>query len=492
MRAEVSRTKCLVLLTVALALAAPPAARADLASDIQAVLADKLLQKATVGVEIVRLGKSESETKNVYQFEAQKPLTPASNLKLTTTSAALDKFGPDFKFRTTLALRDGNLILIGDGDPTLGDGEYLRRVGWTTTTVFEHWADQLKKLNITSVRNVIVDDSVFDEDFLHPHWPADQIHRHYVAQVGGVNFNQNCVDFYILPTNPGARVGYGTEPKTHYVNVENSCITGQNNIWLTRKSGSNDIILKGEAAQTGPSLQSVTIHDPPMYAATVLSETLASHGVQVTGQVQRERTHRAEQQKSPGKYRLVAVHETPLTVALARANKDSVNLYAESLCKRLGFDASRQSGSWENGTAAVAAFLRHAGVPEDQFKLDDGSGLSKQNVISPHALVRVLTYDFHGKNHEAFLNSLAVAGVDGTLDDRFRGTDLRRRVFGKSGFVEGVSCLSGYLKARDGQWYAFSIMMNGIPRLSNTGIKTLQERIVKALDAHTLEASARR
>jgi len=82
--------------------------------------------------------------------------------------------------------------------------------------------------------------------------------------------------------------------------------------------------------------------------------------------------------------------------------------------------------------------------------------------------------------------------VDGTLDDRFRGTDLRRRVFGKSGFVEGVSCLSGYLKARDGQWYAFSIMMNGIPRLSNTGIKTLQERIVKALDAHTLEASARR
>src|SRR5437764_14935159 len=124
------------------------------------------------------------------------------------------------------------------------------------------------------------------------------------------------------------------------MDVEHSCVTGQNNIWLTRKAGGNDIILKGEASHSGPSFQSVTIHDPPLFGATVLADTLASHGIQVTGTVKRERTHRQEQQHSPGKYRPVAVHETPLNVVLARANKDSMNLYAECLCKRLGFENS--------------------------------------------------------------------------------------------------------------------------------------------------------
>jgi D-alanyl-D-alanine carboxypeptidase len=94
-----------------------------------------------------------------------------------------------------------------------------------------------------------------------------------------------------------------------------------------------------------------------------------------------------------------------------------------------------------------------------------------------------LCYEYYGKNREAYIASLSVAGVDGTLEDRFKGSDLRRRVFGKSGFVEGVSAVTGYLQARDGQWYAFSIMCNGIPRQSNGEVKLLQERIVKAIDA---------
>ncbi|MDB5301207.1 MAG: D-alanyl-D-alanine carboxypeptidase/D-alanyl-D-alanine-endopeptidase, partial [Phycisphaerales bacterium] len=114
--------------------------------------------------------------------------------------------------------------------------------------------------------------------------------------------------------------------------------------------------------------------------------------------------------------------------------------------------------------------------------------------ISPHGLARVLTFNFYGKNHDLFFSTLSVAGVDGTLDDRFRHADvrdLRRRVVGKSGFIEGVSTISGYLKARDEQWYAFSIMMNGIPRLSNSEIKQLQEKIIKAVDTSTLSASVR-
>ena len=459
--------------------------RADITSDVDAVVKDKLLQRATVGVEIVRLGRSDSDSKEVFQRESRTLLTPASNLKLTTTSAALDHFGPDFKFQTALLQHGDDLVLVGDGDPSFGDAAYLNRVGWKPTTVYENWAAQLKKLNIKSVRNVVVDDSVFDEKFLHPNWPSNQIDHWYVAEVGGVNFDTNCVGFTIQPTSPGSRVGYSLWPNTRFVSVDNSCTTGKNEVQLGRKPGTNEIVLKGEAPSSGPSTLQETVHDPSMYAGTVLAETIASSGIPVTGEVIRDRSISQKRKSGPsGEWKVIGIHETPLAVALARANKDSINLYAEALCKRLGHDVSHASGSWENGTAAVGQFLTKAGVPESEFRLDDGSGLSKQNHITPHALVRVLSYDYYSKNHDVLLNSLAVAGVDGTLEERFKGTDLRHRVIGKSGFVEGVSCLSGFLKTKDNQWYAFSIMMNGIPYKSNSLAKSLQEKIVRSIDNH--------
>ncbi|HSZ59058.1 MAG TPA: D-alanyl-D-alanine carboxypeptidase/D-alanyl-D-alanine-endopeptidase [Tepidisphaeraceae bacterium] len=465
--------------------------RADLASDVNLVLQDKLLQRASVGIEMVRLGGADGQAAEVYQHNARAALTPASNLKLATTSAAIDHLGADFKFRTVLYLHDGELVLVGDGDPSFGDAEYLKRVGWKPTTVYESWADRLRKLNIASVRNIIVDDSVFDENFMHPHWPTNQIDHWYVAELGGLNFNINCIDFLIDASVPG-RVQFSTNPRTDYVKVDNSCVAGANAVQLGRKLGTNEIILRGEASRAVPGPFQETIHDPPLYAGTVLADTFESLGIHVTGSVQRNRTMRQQKLKgTAAAWKVVGIHETPLAVALARANKDSINLYAECLCKRLGHEVSEQPGSWENGTAAVGEFLKRVGAGATEFHLDDGSGLSKQNLISPHALARVLEYDFNSKNHDAFLASLSVSGVDGTLEERFRGTDLRRRVIGKSGFVEGVSCLSGLLHARDGQWYAFSIMMNGIPYKSNTLAKTLQEKIVRALDAHTSTASAR-
>lgn len=462
-------------------------ARADLSADVESILNDKLLQKATIGIEIVKMGRSDADSKLLYERNAHTPLMPASNLKLTTTSAALDKFGPEFKFHTTLVQHEDDLVLIGDGDPSFGDAEYLRRVGWNPTTVYENWAAQLKKVGIKSVRDVIVDDSVFDEEFVHPHWPVSQLDRDYEAEVGGLNFDANLLVFIIQPTSPGKRVDFTTIPNTQYLTVDNSCTTGHqlNEVQFGRKPGTNEVVLRGEAPGGAPSSLRESIHDPPMYGATVLSETVQAGGIPVTGQVKRDRGASAARGKSPsGEWKVIGIHETPLAVALARANKDSVNLYAESLCKRLGHESSHASGSWENGTAAVGAFLKKAGIPESEFHLDDGSGLSHQNRIAPHALIRVLTYDFFSPNHDAFLNSLSITGQDGTLLERFRGSDLRHRVIGKSGFIEGVSCLSGFLRAKDNQWYAFSIMMNGMPAKSAALAHGVQEKIVHALDVH--------
>jgi D-alanyl-D-alanine carboxypeptidase/D-alanyl-D-alanine-endopeptidase (penicillin-binding protein 4) len=464
-------------------------ARADLPADVQSVLRNKLLQKAEVSIEMVRLGASPADTREIYKENATLPLAPASNLKLITTSAALDHFGADFKFRTYFVLHDGNAIIWGDGDPALGDAEILRRVGWDVTTVFQSWAQQCKQHNITSVGDVMVDDSVFDQNFLHPNWPGDQIHKRYEAEVGGVNLNANCVDFYVKTTSPGEVVTYTMNPQTDFIHVKNTCVTGRENaIWLSRMPGDNDIILRGQTDVSNEVPVSVTITDPPMFAATVLAETLKAGGVNVTGHAARNRQSKAEYLKATPEekknWTLLAVHETPLPVVLARCNKDSMNLYAESLCKRLGNDLTHLPGSWDNGTAAVGSFLKGLGVADAEFHLVDGSGLSKQNTISSHAITQVLRHNFYSKNKDAFLASLSVAGEDGTLSDRFRGTDLRGRIFGKSGYISGVSSLSGYLKTKDNDWYVFSILMNGVPPGSNSGAKALQETMVKALDSY--------
>jgi serine-type D-Ala-D-Ala carboxypeptidase/endopeptidase (penicillin-binding protein 4) len=255
---------------------------------------------------------------------------------------------------------------------------------------------------------------------------------------------------------------------------------------VNRQPGTNIILVKGEVPSNGVRTY-VTVHDPSLYAGTVLAELTAAGGIKMSGEVKRDVTIRKQDpsaQAAAGKWTIVGVHETPLSAVITRMNKDSVNLYAEALCKRMGFDAAKgASGNWQNGGAATAAYLKSVGIPETDFTLADGCGLSRKNEISPRALVRVLCSEFYGKNREAYIASLSVAGVDGTLDDRFRGSDLRKRVFGKSGFIEGVSAVTGYLQAKDGQWYAFAVMVNGIPRLSNGEVKLLQERIVKAVDA---------
>ncbi|HTL30420.1 MAG TPA: D-alanyl-D-alanine carboxypeptidase/D-alanyl-D-alanine-endopeptidase [Tepidisphaeraceae bacterium] len=452
--------------------------RADLTSEIRSLLQDKSLQKAEVGVSIARLG-TQQQPEILFRHQSDIGLIPASNLKIFTTSAALEKLGADFKFRTVLAQRGNDLILIGDGDPTLGDVEMLRKVGWDTQTVFKNWAELLRKQNITGVKDVLFDDSVFDENFAHPNWPADQQHKRYVAQVGGLNLNANCLDFYLHVSSQGQIVDYRVEPPTQYATIKNTCIySNRNAVWLSRSLGGNDIVLRGETDNNNGEAISVTIHDPSHFAATVMAETLSKNGVTIRGETRRDRTLREAILKGAKEIKVLAIHETPLATVLARANKDSMNLYAECLCKRLGHQVTQQPGSWENGTAAVKAFVTSCGVGPEEVKLDDGCGLSKKNEITANAVMHVLAHDFAGPNRNAFVSSLAVGGEDGTLDKRFRD-DLKGRVFAKSGYVSGVSCLSGYVNTKDNQWFAFSILMNGVYA---GNVKQIQEKIVKAID----------
>ena len=320
----------------------------------------------------------------IYSLEAETPLIPASNLKLTTTSAALDVLGPDFKFRTTLVRVGEDLVVIGDGDPTFGDAEFLKRAGWNVTTVFQSWAAQLQKLKINTVRDVIVDDSVFEAPSVHLHWPADQLDQRYVAEVAGLNLNANCVDFTITPGAVGQLAAFVINPPTNYLNITNTCLTSSENaVKLSRDPMTNDVSLSGHAPSRGTVGVSITVHDPSLFGATVFSETLKSAGIVVTGEVRRDRTVRARHDAGAIAWSVLGVNETPLTTALARANKDSMNLYAESLCKRVGFARSHQPGSWANGTEAVGALLVKAGRPLTSFISTMGAASPSSTTSAP-------------------------------------------------------------------------------------------------------------
>jgi D-alanyl-D-alanine carboxypeptidase/D-alanyl-D-alanine-endopeptidase (penicillin-binding protein 4) len=259
--------------------------------------------------------------------------------------------------------------------------------------------------------------------------------------------------------------------------VGNKCVSGNDNaVWLSREIGTESIVLRGEIDRANAEPISVTVHEPPALVATVLHDALKRAGVGVPPNPAAA-TSRID--LSDG-WEVLAVHQTRLRDVLWRANKDSMNLYAEAMCKRLGAHATKQPGSWANGTAAVAAYLQSIGVPPEQFKIVDGCGLARGNRLSPAALIRVLEHEALGKNADVYLASLAVAGVDGTLKSRFtRGGE--GQVIGKSGFIDGVSSLTGFAADAQGRRVAFSILFNGIDKGTNSKAKAIQEQIVRAI-----------
>lgn len=467
------------LLTILLAVAAlaTSARAADLTADVRRLIAgDKAISKATVGVQIVKLGATREQDQTLVAIEPDRPLIPASNLKIITTALAMDTLGADFKFQTRLVTNGKDLALVGDGDPTFGDSEFLSPRGWTILTVFERWAAELKRQGVTSVHDVRVDDSIFEELTFHPNWPTNQAHLEYVAQVAGLNFNANCLDvFATRESNGTARVR--TEPATNYVELKNTLqVGGSHSLYLSRELGTNRIIVRGTINATNKAPFRVTVDDPAKFAATVLAETLTSQGITITGDVVRDRNVRGA-----ADWRLVAVHETPLLEVLDRTNKESVNLYAESVGKRAAAKRSGQPGSWKLLGEAQAALMQTAGAPANDAQFDDGCGLSKQNAVAPAAFCATLQYMFHGPNRDAYVHTMAVGGVDGTLDHRYNDDAIRGRVFAKSGTVNGVSTLGGYLKTKAGNWYAFSILMN--ETRGNRDAQAVQDKIVRAVDA---------
>ena len=447
-------------------------------STISAKLTKAEGKRGTVGCVIMDLDNGET----IVSRNADKALTPASNMKLLTTIAALEQLGPEFEFVTRVMSKgdinngtlSGDLCIMGGGDPNISGRFYED----DPTALFKQWAATLKSAGITMVTGGLqYDSTLFGGDAYCEGWPQDdQYIKWYCAEVSALAFNDNCVGVRVLPTKAGQPAKIEVTPDTGYVKIINETKTASGRkgakIGIVRPRGENTITVKGTVYEqaTWGYFTDVTVTAPAAYAATVFKETLAKEGVSVKGAIAPVTVTNT----AMADYTVHVEHRAPLLQALTPINTNSQNLHAEMLFRQLGVRYAGK-GTFKTSCAAMKAFLTEQGLLTDGVNITDGSGLARGNDISAQLIVKLLQRAAKADYFEDFKQTLAVGGETGTLEKRLRDKDVRGKVFAKTGYINGVRSLSGYL-ITDNRKLAFSMLMN-----NGTYTKQMQDEILEVL-----------
>lgn len=497
----------LVASAVALTLWVAPATAQSIQNRVRKLIHDEHLGQTTFSVLIVR----SRDGAELASLNADDRMIPASNMKLVTTAAALSILQSDFRFNTELRLLQTDqeeapatpggaedaqetaspeklttLVIKGDGDPSLGDPTLLRRHDLDVEKLMDKWVGAVRDAGVTRIDRLAADDRVFDRKFIHETWPTDQLRYRYCAQVAGLNFHANVVEVWPIPADViGATPRVELRPHVSLIETSNRAQTARSDtFWVDREIGSNTLIFWGKVKNRRRHPVQVTIHDPPMFLAWHFAEALRDAGISV------DRIDRIGDEEIIDDGQVLFRLHTTLYEIVRRCNSASQNLYAEALIKRLGHRYTGASGSWDNGAAAIRNFLRRRlGTSAAVIGIADGSGLSRDNRITARILVRLLRQMLDETDLGLdYRESLAISGTRGTLRKRFRPA-LKGRVFAKSGFINGVCALSGYVMvpgpdADDGdEAVAFSLLFNNIgKKIPIANVKRLQEKIIDLVD----------
>ncbi len=467
------------------------AVRTDPGVELARVVVNSKLASSKIGISIV----DGSTGAALASHNQDARFIPASNMKLLTSGVALLVLGDGYLFKTEL-LRDGDrLIVRGGGDPALGDPEVLKlnEPALTTDGLVAAFASAANKAGMSRAGEVVVDDRVFDRQWVHPTWNPQNLHRGYSAQVAGLNFHANVLTFYLRP-NPqgeGAAPLFQLEPLAPWLPIANKGRTtggNQATAWISRAPETNAFTIMGEVVTRGaPPVADATIHEPPTFFARVLAARLEESGVRVdrvAGGGEPAVRLAGEGEAWPGATPIFAV-VTPMSTVLARCNTHSENLYAEALLKSIGHAMTRRPGSWEDGAATMRMVLGERLGPKfaGACAIADGSGLSRDNLVTPSLLTRWLQIMGASPVADAFVESLAQPGKPGTLEKRFRGVKLANELRAKSGYINGVRSLSGYLTdPATKQRVVFSVLLNDLQPSEQAAALELHEQVVRIAD----------
>ncbi len=459
---------------------------ANVAGRVRSAVSGARLGSATIAYQIVDVDSG----RVLVSMAPDQPMIPASNLKLLTTGAALLTLGRDFNFETRMIHSGDRLVIVGSGDPALGDPDLLSAMQMSIEAFIDLWVDDVVASGITELSEVVVDDRIFDREFVHATWEAEDLLYPYGAQVSGFNYFGNCLWFYAWPARQaGQAPTYRVEPDvSSFVRVTNNATTSgdpkaTNQIYMVRPLDSNEFSMRGMIRRSQAAPMKITVNDPPALYGTMFAQRLRQRGIKVGA----SRTAGADDPQPFVGEAIGRPIRTPLSTIITRCNQDSDNLYAESLLKRLGHDVTDQPGSWSNGPAVVRLMLsKHLGPNlATQIHMADGSGLSRENRVTAGVLASWLALLVKDpQTSDVYINSMAHAGETGTLRKRFGNRNLDSEVRAKSGYISGVSCLSGYVISPAGRIVAFSILVNNLKQGEVSVAKKLHEDIVSLIDQY--------
>lgn len=440
-------------------------AEAVRAEAVQVALNDltrnRLFRESKVSLDLVDLDTGES----VFNYGGDVGLMPASTMKVLTAAAALRELGPSYRFSTQLltdgklkgGVLDGNLYVDGSGDPTMVIEKLWKMVY------------DLKLNGVNEIKgNVVFDDSAFDERTRIAGWNKQKdIDRgpSYFAPIGALALNFNTIAVVV---RPGEKVGEPAHvvvetPSPGIVELENEVLTGSRRssrrVGMERTVDGRKMTLKLTGSIPGES-DSVryyrSVADPTAYFMAAFAAQMKSQGVKVGGSYEEGITPESANL-------LLQVQSPPLASILMDMNKYSSNFIAEQVLKAVGASNSSGPGSTLKGIEKISAYLESLGISDEEYVLVNGSGLSRRIILRPAHLTAVLAnMASDPKVSPEFMASLAIGGRDGTLWSRFRDEEQVGRLRGKTGTIDGVHCLAGYLNGPDGKSYAFAFLVNNL------------------------------
>lgn len=411
----------------------------------------------------------------LYSLREGKGFMPASNMKLYTTASALALLGLDFRYETPIfyqgtidadGVLNGDVIIVGSGDPSIS-GRYRKEI--TTEQILDEWVQAFRNLGVTKITGDIVgDDDCFDDSPIAGSWENDDLAYWYATGSSGLAISDNCYSYTITP---GEAVFAPTtctiDPETSYLTITNDILTtgssARRRVDLHREMTSNDVRFFGSIPLEGsPYSHFASVYNGTLYTTTLFMEALEHGEIEVLGRATDIDDYPDKAERfSPANFTLVHTHVSPpLSELIAIINKPSQNFYADHLLRTLGY-RFKDEGSFRKGAEVVAEFMRSIGAEDlDGFKMADGSGLSRRDLVQPRHTIALLDYMIRQPYGEVFYESLPIAGVDGTIRRRMKGTLAEANVHAKTGFITRARSLSGYVTTMDNELLIFSMMAN--------------------------------
>jgi D-alanyl-D-alanine carboxypeptidase/D-alanyl-D-alanine-endopeptidase (penicillin-binding protein 4) len=460
---------------------------ADLQTKIFGIVSRPATQRGQIGIKIVSLDTN----KVIFEQNAEKYFMPASNMKSYTVATALEKLSPDFKFVTSVFANSmpdkdgvirGDLTIYGRGDVSMSMA--FTQPNATANQVFQN-ADYLKvleplanKIVASGVKkiegNLVGDDTYFNDDALPASWEWDDLQWTSGAEISALPVLDNLIDISVKQSSLGSPCVVQFFPFNTQFIIKNTCVTTQKgekrDLKIVKKLDQNVLEISGSMPLDDRGFRGyITVSRPAKLFVEMLSQLLQQKGVKIKGIARAiepsEKKALAVASTVP-QVEITKLESSPLSLIAAKTMKPSQNMFTEVILRTIGEQVGDKTDpkktSSQRGITVVSQFLQSIGIAPDAVIQHDGSGLSRHNLITPASNVQLYTYMARSKNFQVWRDSLPIGGIDGTIKTRFLNTLAVNNVRAKTGTIDQVSALTGYVTTVSGEKIVFSIIVNGV------------------------------